>query len=105
MAHLVRNEVESLLVNLESFHLLKDYLGKNFQLVVVTVNSEQYSVRLCLELIAETCELCIVRVLDKRVFDKLSVQARLDSVHSGVVDEGARMLNVYHEFQAVFAHG
>lgn len=86
--NLISDEPQPLLIDLELLHLLQDDLGKDVQLVVVTINGEHDAISLRLEGVAQTGELGVVRVLGEGVLDELGEEARLDRMESGVVDDG-----------------
>lgn len=86
--NLIDDDIEPLLVDFESLDRVKDDLGEDLKLVVVSIDGEEDTIGLAVEGVAQTCEVGIVRVLDERVADELSEESGLDGVEGGVVDEG-----------------
>jgi len=86
--HLIGDQPQPLLINLEALHFLQHDLGEYVQLVVVSIDGEEDAVSLRIEGVAQAGELGIVGVLDQRVLDELGKEAGLNRVERGVVDDG-----------------
>jgi hypothetical protein len=74
----VFQKLEALRIHFEISQALKHDLVQNGQLVVVPLDRQRKVVHLRVEGVAESCQIGIVRVFSKRVFDQVGEQAGFD---------------------------
>lgn len=87
-AHLVMDEMESLLVDLVIAHPRSDDIDENAELVVVTVEAEEDPVGLLIERETHAGEFGIICIFLERVAHELGKETGLNRREGGGVDDG-----------------